>query len=100
MKQVIRDQLKALNKLDVILVEWVDAEKDPGDGWCDIDEAFPPKNKYVTARTVGFYVGKSTSLLRTTSDYDPSNNEVYGYNDIQLSNIKNITVLKYASSSN
>jgi|TARA_R110000765_G_C18606090_1_gene569736 hypothetical protein len=100
MKKQIREQIKKLERLSVVLIEWVDAEKDPGDGWCNIDEALPSKNQYVTARTVGFYVGKSPSLLRTTSDYDPSNNKVYGYNDIQLSNIKSITVLKDAPTCN
>ena len=98
MKQVIRDQLKALSKLDVILVEWVDAEKDDG-GWLSLEEAIPKNQKYVTAVTVGFYIGHSKELLRCTSDYDKSNNKIYGTNDIQLSNVKDIRRLELTKSS-
>ena len=90
MKKEVREKIKSLNKLDVIKVEWVDAEKDDGEGWADIDLAVPGKQKYVTASTVGFFVGYNKELLRCTSDYDKSNNKIYGTNDIQMSNIKAI----------
>ena len=90
-KKELRIKLKSLKTLDIILVEWVDAEKDDGAGWVDIEEVIPTNNqRYVTAVTVGFYIGYSKELLRCTSDYDKSNKKIYGTNDIQLSNIKSI----------
>ena len=91
MKKDLKFKLKSLEKLDIIMVEWVDAEKDAGDGWVSIDEAMPKTSKYVLAQTVGFFVGYNKDILRCTSDYDKSNSKIYGTNDIQLSNIKNIT---------
>ena len=91
MKKDLKFKLKSLEKLDIIMVEWVDAEKDAGDGWVSIDEAMPKTSKYVLAQTVGFFVGCNKDILRCTSDYDKSNSKIYGTNDIQLSNIKNIT---------
>jgi hypothetical protein len=93
MKKLLKDKLKSLEKLDVIKVEWVDAEKDEGEGWTDIEQAILGKQKYVTASTVGFFISYNKELLRCTSDYDRSNDKIYGTNDIQLSNIKSITRL-------
>tara|TARA_R110000824_G_C14657100_1_gene617372 strand:+ start:155 stop:469 length:315 start_codon:yes stop_codon:yes gene_type:complete len=87
-KKDVKLLLKALRPLDMILVEWVDAEKDCGDGWVDIGSAAPHEQVFVTAKTVGFFVAQSKTLLRLTSDYDPSNNKIYGYNDIQVANVK------------
>ena len=91
MKKDLKFKLKSLEKLDIIMVEWVDAEKDAGDGWVSIGDAMPKTSKYVLAKTVGFFVGYNKDILRCTSDYDKSNIKIYGTNDIQLSNIKNIT---------
>ena len=93
MKKAIKEQLQSLTKLDMICVEWVDAEKDEGTCWVDLDSAVPDKQQYVTARAIGFFVGFSPTLLRMTSDYDPSNNKIYGFNDIQTANIKTIEKL-------
>ena len=38
-KKELRIKLKTLKTLDIIRVEWVDAEKDDGAGWVDIEEA-------------------------------------------------------------
>ena len=93
-KTQVKKFLKTLDKLDRIEVEWVDAEKDDGEGWIDIEQAIPNSQKYVTAATIGFFIGFSKELLRCTSDYDKSNNKIYGTNDIQLSNIKEIRRLE------
>ena len=37
MKKEVREKLKSLNKLDIIVVDWVDAESDCSDEWKDID---------------------------------------------------------------
>jgi hypothetical protein len=97
-KTDVKKFLKTLDKLDIIRVEWVDAEKDDG-GWLSLEEAIPKNQKYVTAVTVGFYIGHSKELLRCTSDYDKSNNKIYGTNDIQLSNVKEIRRLELTKSS-
>lgn len=89
-KKQVKDFLAGLSPLDPILVEWLDAEKDSGEGWVLLADAMPIKSQFVAASTVGFYVGKTADRVRTTSDYDPSNGKVYGYDDIQLSNIRNI----------
>jgi hypothetical protein len=93
-KTQVKKFLKELDKLARIEVEWVDAEKDHGDGWLDMDEAIPKNQKYVTAITIGYFIGYSKELLRCTSDYDKSNNKIYGTNDIQLSNVKEIRLLE------
>lgn len=93
-KTQVKKFLKTLAKLDIIRVEWVDAEKDDSDGWMSIEEAMPKPEKHVTAITVGFFIGFSKELLRCTSDYDTNNNKIYGTNDIQLSNVKDIRRLE------
>jgi len=67
MKKDLKFKLKSLEKLDIIMVEWVDAEKDAGDGWVSIDEAMPKTSKYVLAQTVGFFVGYNKDILRCAS---------------------------------
>jgi|TARA_R110000782_G_scaffold158967_2_gene251149 hypothetical protein len=89
-KKEVKQFLKDLQPLDMVLVNWVDAEKDNGDGWVDIGSAAPHEQVFVTAQTVGFFVAQSKTLLRLTSDYDPGNNKIYGYNDIQVANVQGI----------
>lgn len=90
-KKEIKAFIKTLKRLDIILVDWVDAEQDNGDEWKDIDT--PIGSRVVTAKTIGFYTKHNKELLRTYCNYDPSNNLGTGRNDIQISNIKNIVKL-------
>jgi hypothetical protein len=92
MKKSIRDKIKTLNKLDLIKVDWVDAESDCSDEWKDVD--IPIGERIVTALTVGFYLGHNKNIIRTVANYDPSNNMGTGRGDIQLDNIKKISLLK------
>jgi hypothetical protein len=96
MKREVKAHLNALKQLDIIVVEWIDAENEPREGgWRDIDEKLPEKTtRTVIARTVGFFIGKNKTFLRTTANYDPSNNCVYGTDDIPLSAIKAIIPLR------
>tara|TARA_R110000787_G_scaffold39903_11_gene99642 strand:- start:1747 stop:2031 length:285 start_codon:yes stop_codon:yes gene_type:complete len=91
MKKEVREKLNSLEKLDVIVVDWVDAESDCSDEWKDID--IPIGGRIVVAQTVGFYIGHNKNLIRTVSNYDPSNNMGTGRGDIPLTNIKNIATL-------
>jgi|7_EtaG_2_1085326.scaffolds.fasta_scaffold05882_2 hypothetical protein len=93
MKKIVREQIKKLKKLDIILVEWVDAEEDRSTGWTDVDSMIPSRGNFVTAQTVGFYAGHSRTLLRTFANYDPSNNMGTGRDDIPLINIKEIKIM-------
>jgi hypothetical protein len=96
MKRLVRGQLKLLKLLDLVLIEWVDAENTPKDGgWMDIHSILPKKTtRVVIARTVGFYIGHSKTLICTTANYDPSNQCVYGLDDIPLSAIQTIVRLE------
>jgi hypothetical protein len=90
-KKQVKEFLASLKKLDIVLVEWMDAESDCSDEWKDVDA--PIGARIVTAKTVGFYTGHNKSLLRTFSNYDPSNNMGTGRGDIPLANIKNVRLL-------
>jgi len=90
-RKQVKDFLKSLKKLDPIIIEWVDAEGDPSGGWQDLNA--PMTESHVTAKTVGFYLGHSKTLLRTFSDIDLSNGTGNMRNDIQLSNVKSVKVL-------
>ena len=92
-KKEIRAYIKTLQRLDIVHVEWLDAEI-YSSGWEDIDAIMPSNTKrIVTAQSVGFYIGYNSNLFRICSDYDPTNNTTQGINDIQLSNIKKIVKL-------
>ena len=86
-KKEINAKLKSLKQLDLILIEWIDAETDDS-GWQSIDT--PIGTRVVTAQTVGFYVSHNAKILRTTSNFDPSNNMCTNREDIPRSNIKGI----------
>ena len=86
-KKEINAMIKSLNQLDIILIEWIDAETDDS-GWQSIDT--PIGSRVVTAQTIGFYVSHNTRLLRTTSNYDPSNGMCTNREDIPRTNIKGI----------
>jgi hypothetical protein len=90
-KKQIRTILKELTKLDIVLIDWVDAEGDSSDEWKDIDT--PIGSRVVTAKTVGFYTSHNKNLVRTYSNYDPSNNMGTGRGDIPIINIKTISIL-------
>jgi hypothetical protein len=91
MKKEVRETLKSLNKLDLILIDWVDAESECSDEWKDVDA--PIGGRVVVAKTVGFYTGHNKNIIRTYGNYDPSNNMGTARGDIPLTNIKNIVKL-------
>ena len=84
--------MKTLNQLDMIMIEWVDAEcSSKSDGWKDIHESMPVNTKrVVVAQTIGFFVGFNRTFLRTSCNYDPSNKMITGIDDIPLTNIKGL----------
>lgn len=96
-KKEVKKFLKDLQPLDIVFVNWVDAEQNRGVGWIDLKSAIPKENVYVTAKTVGMFVGLSKDLLCLTSDYDPSNGQIFGTNTIQVPNIKSIYMLSNSS---
>jgi hypothetical protein len=91
MNKETRAILKSLKHLDMVMVEWIDAEQESS-GWQDITA--PIGTRVVVARTVGFYSIHNKSLLRTYSNYDPSNGMGTGRDDIPLSAIKGIFKLE------
>lgn len=89
-KKEVKLFLKSLKPLDLVLVDWVDAEKDIGEGWVDTATCIPAERVFVVANTVGFYIGASKTIVRVANNIDKGNEKNYGYDDIQVANIKDI----------